>query len=52
MQNVVFPGRSRINVSEEKPIVLRYRLVVHNGNAVSIDIPKLQAEYEKMNNIQ
>lgn len=48
MQNVVFPGRERINVSMEKPIVLRYRLIIHNGNAGSVNIPKLQAEYSKM----
>jgi hypothetical protein len=52
MQNVVFPGRERINVSMEKPIVLHYRLIVHNGNASGIDIPNLQAEYEKMYNRQ
>jgi len=48
MQNVVFPGRERINVSMEKPIVLRYRLIIHNGNAGSVDLPKQQAEYSKM----
>jgi hypothetical protein len=49
MQNVVFPGRERINVTMEKPIILSYRLIIHNGNASEIDIPKLQSEYEKMN---
>ncbi len=48
MQNIVFPGRARINVSMEKPIVLRYRLIIHNGNAASADLPKLQSEYDKM----
>lgn len=48
MQNVVFPGRERINVSMNKPIVLRYRIIIHNGNAGSVNIPKLQAEYSKM----
>jgi hypothetical protein len=48
MQNVVFPGRERINVSTEKPIVLRYRLIIHNGNAAFTDISRLQAEYEKI----
>jgi len=48
MQNVVFPGRERIDVSTDKPIVLRYRLIIHNGNASSLDIPQLQEEYAKM----
>jgi len=45
MQNVVFPGRNRIDVSMDKPVVLRYRLIIHNGDAGSIDIPRLQREY-------
>jgi hypothetical protein len=48
MQNVVFPGREKINVPMDKPIVLRYRLIIHNGNAASVDLPKLQSEYEKI----
>ena len=30
MQNIVFPGRQRIELLPEKPIILKYRLVVHN----------------------
>jgi hypothetical protein len=48
MQNVVFPGRERINVSMNKPIVLRYRLLIHNGNAGSVNLPGFQAEYSKV----
>jgi len=48
MQNIVFPGRERVNVPMEKPIVLRYRLIIHNGNAASADLPAMQLEYEKM----
>jgi hypothetical protein len=48
MQNVVFPGRARINVPMEKPIVLRYRLLIHNGSAGSINMASLMSEYEKM----
>ena len=48
MQNIVFPGRERIIVPMEKPIVLRYRLIIHNGNSASIDLPAMQLEYEKM----
>lgn len=48
MQNVVFPGRERISVQMDKPIILRYRLIIHNGNAAGVDLPKLQSEYNKM----
>jgi hypothetical protein len=48
MQNVVFPGSNRIDIPMGKPVVLRYRLIIHNGDAGSLDIPQLQAEYAKM----
>jgi hypothetical protein len=48
MQNVVFPGKDRISLSMGKPVVLYYRMIVHNGNAHSINLLKLQAEYEKI----
>jgi Methane oxygenase PmoA len=50
MQNVVFPGSGRIDVPMDKPLVLRYRLIIHNGDSGSIDIPRLQQEYAKMKN--
>jgi hypothetical protein len=48
MQNIVFPGQNRISIPMEKPVVLRYRIIIHNGNAGSLNIPQLQLEYEKM----
>lgn len=45
MQNVAFPGRQKYNL--EKPLMLKYRLVVHNGDAGSLDLRRLQQEYEK-----
>lgn len=45
MQNIVFPGRNRIEIPIEKPIVLYYRLIVHNGNASNINLTKLHKEY-------
>ena len=48
MQNVVFPGALRIPLSMQEPIVLRYRLIIHMGDASRVDIPALQSEYEKM----
>jgi hypothetical protein len=47
MQNIVYPGRQPVNL--DKPVELRYRVVFHNGDAASIDLPALQAEYEKLN---
>jgi hypothetical protein len=47
MQNIVFPGRELIVIPMDKPVVLRYRLIIHNGNATSVDLPGLQSEYEK-----
>jgi hypothetical protein len=48
MQNVVFPGRDRIDVPMDKPLVLRYRFIIHNGDSGGIDLPGLQQEYAKM----
>jgi hypothetical protein len=45
MQNIVYPGRERIAL--DKPVVLKYRVIIHNGNATSIDIENLRKEYEK-----
>jgi hypothetical protein len=48
MQNIVFPGQKRINLPMDKSMVLRYRIIIHNGNAKSLNIPELQKEYAKM----
>jgi hypothetical protein len=48
MQNVVYPGQNRTTIAMDKPVVLRYRIIIHNGNAESINIPALQSEYEKV----
>lgn len=47
-QNPVFPGREPVPLSREKPIVLRYRLIIHRGDVNHIDLDKLQAEYNNM----
>ena len=36
MQNIVFPGRERIEIPLGKPLVLKYRLILHEGNT---DLP-------------
>ena len=46
MQNIVFPGRTRVEISEKEPTILRYRLIVHEGAAGEPDLEELQAEYE------
>ena len=48
MQNIVFPGEEKIELSMNKPTVLRYRLIIHRGNAASVDIAKWQTEYARM----
>jgi Methane oxygenase PmoA len=47
MQNIVFPGRQRINLSLNNPIVLKYRVAIHRGNAKEANINKLQKRYNK-----
>jgi hypothetical protein len=48
MQNIVYPGRDLVTIPTDKPVVLRYRLLVHNGNASSLDLNAIQKEYEKL----
>jgi hypothetical protein len=45
MQNAVFPGRERIKLFMNKPVTLKYRLVIHNGAAQTVNLNELQAEY-------
>lgn len=49
MQNAVypFPGAKTVPLSNTKPTVLRYRLVVHNGNANTLNLSKLYEAYKK-----
>lgn len=47
MQNIVFPGKERITIQMDKPVVLKYRMIIHNGNSDSIDLAALQREYVK-----
>ncbi len=44
-QNPVHPGRNPILLSREKPLILRYRLIIHRGNVNHVNLDKLQAEY-------
>jgi hypothetical protein len=47
MQNAVFPGREAVDVPTERPLVLRYRLVVHRGEARLEAIEEWQSELAK-----
>jgi hypothetical protein len=47
MQNIVFPGRERVEISSDLPTILRYRLIVHEGSAGNLDLASLQAEFEE-----
>jgi hypothetical protein len=44
-QNPVYPGREPVPLSREKPLVLRYRVIIHRGGVNDVDLDKLQAEY-------
>lgn len=43
MQNPVYPGRDPVPLSRTVPIVLRYRIIVHRGDA---DIARLYRDYK------
>lgn len=47
MQNIVFPGRERVEISMDQPTILRYRLIVHEGATGELDMAGLQAEFEE-----
>ncbi|MHC4258840.1 MAG: DUF6807 family protein [Planctomycetota bacterium] len=45
MQNHVYPGRHPVLLSREAPLILRYRLIIHCGNANHVDLNKLHVRY-------
>ena len=47
MQNAVFPGRERIKLVMGTPLVLKYRLIIHNGDARAVDLNELQTGYSE-----
>jgi hypothetical protein len=44
-QNPVYPGRHPVSLSTKKPLILRYRLIIHRGELSRGKIDKLQEEY-------
>ena len=47
MQNAVYPGRQPTAIPRDRPVILRYRVVLHRGELVADAIERLQAEYAK-----
>lgn len=47
MQNPVFPGRELFEISNEKPLILKYRLVVYSGALKEPQIHSLEKAYQK-----
>ena len=45
MQNPVFPGREPATIPRDRPLVLRYRLVIHRGDTASIPLDDMYHEY-------
>jgi hypothetical protein len=45
MQNAVYPGRQPAAIPRDRPLILRYRIVLHRGELATADIERLQAAY-------
>ena len=45
MQNAVYPGRQLSAIPRDRPVTLRYRIVLHRGELAPAEIERLQAEY-------
>ena len=45
MQNAVYPGRQPSAIPRDRPVILRYRIVLHRGELAPAEIGRLQAEY-------
>ncbi len=52
MQNPVYPGRHAVPLSGDKPLVLRYRLVLHRGEPAADVIDGWQKEYALPTNVK
>lgn len=47
MQNPAFPGRKKLNIPTDKEIILRYRIIIHDGNAKIDEINKWYDNYTR-----
>ncbi len=46
MQNPVYPGNRAVPLPLGKPLILRYRMVIHRGDASDVGLDELQSAYE------
>ncbi|MEC8474598.1 MAG: DUF6807 family protein [Planctomycetota bacterium] len=46
MQNAAFPGRQPISIDNQKPLRLRYRLVLHNGKALADELEAISKDLQ------
>lgn len=51
MQNVVYPGRQPAPLLMGKPLILRYRLIVHRGGVEGVPIRQILQEYSEKQKI-
>ncbi len=49
MQNAAYPGQQPVAVPRDRPVTLRYRLVLHRGELAPAEIDRLQAAYAREN---
>ena len=47
MQNAVYPGQQPVAIPRDRPVILRYRVVLHRGELTPARIGELQAAYAK-----
>jgi len=45
MQNPVFPGREPVAVPRDRPLILKYRLVIHQGDWTQLAWDKMYRAY-------
>jgi hypothetical protein len=45
MQNAVYPGREPVAIPRDRPVILRYRIVLHRGELSPAEIARLQTAY-------
>jgi hypothetical protein len=45
MQNPAFPGREPVAIPQDKPLVLRYRVIIHDGSLGKAELDQMQKEW-------
>ncbi len=44
MQNPAYPGREPVEILEDKPLVLKYRVIIHDGSLEKADLDQMQKD--------